>query len=63
VQSISGYESVRKYFSLGDIDGGCGAAFSPNTSCNAVFPSMIISLLPVSYYLCTLQSLKPFLYS
>jgi iron complex outermembrane receptor protein len=39
VQSISGYESVRKYFSLGDIDGGCGAAFSPNTSCNAVFPS------------------------
>jgi iron complex outermembrane receptor protein len=39
LQSISGYESVRKYFSLGDIDGGCGFAFGSNTACNAVFPS------------------------
>ena len=39
LQSISGYESVRKYFALGDIDGGCGFAFGSNPACNAVFPS------------------------
>jgi iron complex outermembrane recepter protein len=39
LQSISGYESVRKYFSLGDIDGGCGTAFDSNPACNSVFPS------------------------
>jgi iron complex outermembrane receptor protein len=39
LQSITGYESVRKYFSLGDIDGGCGEAFGQqNPACNAVFP-------------------------
>jgi iron complex outermembrane recepter protein len=39
VQSITGYETVRKYFSMGDIDGGCGFAFGSNPACNAVFPS------------------------
>jgi iron complex outermembrane receptor protein len=39
MQSITGYESVRKYFSLGDIDGGCGFAYGSNPACNAVFPS------------------------
>jgi iron complex outermembrane receptor protein len=39
MQSISGYESVRKYFSLGDIDGGCGTTFVPNPACASVFPS------------------------
>jgi len=39
LQSITGYESVRKYFALGDIDGGCGFAFGANPACNAVFPS------------------------
>jgi iron complex outermembrane receptor protein len=39
LQSISGYESVRKYYALGDIDAGCGFAFGSNPACNAVFPS------------------------
>jgi iron complex outermembrane receptor protein len=39
LQSITGYESVQKYFALGDIDGGCGEAFGvQNTQCNKVFP-------------------------
>ena len=40
LQSITGYESVRKYFSLGDIDGGCGEAFGQTTpACGNVFPA------------------------
>ena len=39
LQSITGYETVTKYFSLGDIDAGCGFAFGSNPACNAVFPS------------------------
>ena len=37
LQSITGYETVTKYFALGDIDGGCGFAFGTNPACNKVF--------------------------
>ena len=39
LQSITGWESVSHYLSVGDIDGGCGAAFNPSKQCNSVFPS------------------------
>jgi iron complex outermembrane receptor protein len=40
LQSITGYETVRKYFALGDIDGGCGEAFGTTTpACANVFPA------------------------
>jgi iron complex outermembrane recepter protein len=45
LQSITGYESVTRYFSLGDIDAGCGISFpappasETNPACFKVFPS------------------------
>jgi iron complex outermembrane receptor protein len=44
LQSITGYESVTRYFSLGDIDGGCGFSFpdpplsESNPACAKVVP-------------------------
>lgn len=37
VQSITGFESVNHYLSVGDIDGACGATFNPSSQCNATF--------------------------
>jgi iron complex outermembrane recepter protein len=40
LQSITGYESILKYFAIGDITGGCGEAFPPlNPQCAPTFPS------------------------
>ncbi len=40
LQSITGYESILKYFAIGDITGGCGESFPPlNPQCLATFPS------------------------
>jgi iron complex outermembrane receptor protein len=39
LQSITGYESVQKYFALGDIDGGCGDTFgAQNAACASALP-------------------------
>jgi iron complex outermembrane receptor protein len=41
LQSITGYESILKYFAIGNITGGCGQSFGPpnNPQCYGTFPS------------------------